>query len=594
VNLDRDAIAADLRQTGIRVVGRVPWGTHFSVFYESADDFIDIVVPYFKAGLESNEACLCVIGPHVTEQAVVRALREAVPGLDRYCDKHAIEIVRAEDFYTGEGAFDAAKASHSWHERLRRALAAGFCGLRGNGDEAWLNSKDWPAFSEYERALGDSIAGTPSMVLCSYCLETSRPGQILDVAQYHEFVVSKRGGQWDRLETTALKQTKQELSALKDELERRVAERTRQLQETSEQLRKDKIQLERAQEELVEKEAKFRRLFETSHDVIIFLDTAANILDVNPRGAQITGFTQDELRGMNALRDLVLPADHANIREVLKHLQKNEMQKYEVRWKTKDERIVDFDGVSVARLSADGNFLSTFCSLRDVTKRKQAEQAVRDASEQLKALSRRLVEVQESERRQLARELHDRAGQNLTALGINLDIVAARSGNADKEVRRRLEDSVSLVEATADLIVNVLSELRPPMLDDLGLLAALEWYAREFSARSGVDVSVVGEEEMRRAPLDAEIALFRIAQEALNNVAKHAGAHNVDIELISNGEWVLKISDDGVGVDRHPQSGSSGFGMVTMRERALAIGGRFEIVARSGGGTSVVVRVPSP
>jgi signal transduction histidine kinase len=163
-------------------------------------------------------------------------------------------------------------------------------------------------------------------------------------------------------------------------------------------------------------------------------------------------------------------------------------------------------------------------------------------------------------------------------------------------VTRRLEDSVALVEATADEIVNVLSELRPPMLDDLGLLAALEWYAKEFSTRTGIDVSVVGEDRMHRVPPPAEIALFRIAQEALNNVAKHARARHVDIELTSNGECVLTVSDDGVGLRPHaqPESRSStGFGMVTMRERALSVGGCFEILPRPGGGTSVVVRVPS-
>jgi signal transduction histidine kinase len=142
--------------------------------------------------------------------------------------------------------------------------------------------------------------------------------------------------------------------------------------------------------------------------------------------------------------------------------------------------------------------------------------------------------------------------------------------------------------------VNVLSELRPPMLDELGLLSALEWYAREFSERTGIEVSVVGDDPMRRVPPQAEIALFRIAQEALNNVAKHSRAREVDIELTSNGECALSVSDDGVGLHPNPQRNGrpSTFGVVTMRERALSIGGRFEIRARPGGGTSVVVRIP--
>jgi PAS domain S-box-containing protein len=716
-------MASDLRQTGISVVGDVPWGTHFCLFYQSSQDLVDTLVPYFEAGLKSNEFCLCMVAQHLAEQDVTRPLGQAIPDLGRYFANRAIEIVRPENLYLGGAAFDARHTTRYLHEKLEHALSAGFSGMRANGDEAWLRGQHWPDFSEYERALGDAIGGSRMLVLCAYPLETSRPGQILDVAQAHEYLVAKRGEDWELLETAALKQTKQELKALSGELERRVAARTSQLQETIEQLGREITRRKRVEEELVEKEAKYRRLFETSRDVILFMDITGNILDINPSGAQITGFTHDELRGMNALRDLLVPADHGTMREVLKHVQKGRTPRYQVRWKTKDGRIVEFDGISIARRSADGKFISTFCSLRDMTMRKHveraliaseerfakafrsspiantitraadgrfmdvndafvrifgyergevigrtalelslwtdpesrpllmkklqdqgrvqgiearartkfgdtlellvfgdvielggeqcllvsgydqtarkhAEHALRAASEQLKALSRRLVEIQEAERRQLARELHDRVGQNLTALGINLDIVTARlAGRGDGEVSSRLEDSIALLEATADAIVNVLSELRPPMLDDLGLLPALEWYAKEFSTLTGVDVSVAGEDQMRRAPPEAEIALFRIAQEALNNVAKHARARNVDIELTSNGEWVLTVSDDGVGLDRNPQPESrpsSTFGMVTMRERALAIGGRFEICPRPGGGTSVVVRLPSP
>jgi hypothetical protein len=101
-----------LRQTGISVVGRVPWGTHFSVFYESNADFLDVVVPFFKTGLESNEFCICTIAAHLTEHDVVTALRRAVPDLERYLDKHAIEIVRSEDFYTA-GAFNVRRTTRT-------------------------------------------------------------------------------------------------------------------------------------------------------------------------------------------------------------------------------------------------------------------------------------------------------------------------------------------------------------------------------------------------------------------------------------------------------------------------------------------------
>jgi two-component system sensor histidine kinase UhpB len=222
---------------------------------------------------------------------------------------------------------------------------------------------------------------------------------------------------------------------------------------------------------------------------------------------------------------------------------------------------------------------------------------LRNSTEQIQAMSRQLVEVQETERRQFSRELHDRVGQNLTALSINLDILKSQvSGNGNDSFRNRLNDAAALLESTADAIENVMSELRPPMLDDYGLLPALQWYANEFYRRTGIRVSVEGDEHMKRLPQTSEIALFRIAQEALNNVAKHAHAGHVEIALSrSSTELVMAVTDDGIGLDS--ASGAAGrrrpgLGMVTMRERTQAVEGRFEIARAPGGGTRVEVRVP--
>ena len=223
---------------------------------------------------------------------------------------------------------------------------------------------------------------------------------------------------------------------------------------------------------------------------------------------------------------------------------------------------------------------------------------LRTSTEQLQAMSRQLVDVQESERRQIARELHDRVGQNLTALSINLDIMKSQIGeNGSTALRTRLDDAATLLESTAGSIENVMSELRPPMLDDYGLLPALQWYGNEFWRRTGIRVNVEGDEQMERVPQASEIALFRIAQEALNNVAKHAHARHADIALARNGSHVvMTVSDDGMGFEAAPAMASRrrrpGLGMVTMRERTQAVGGQFEIGPAPGRGARVVVRVP--
>ena len=281
---------------------------------------------------------------------------------------------------------------------------------------------------------------------------------------------------------------------------------------------------------------------------------------------------------------------------------------WEVRFSARKETIIERVDALLPWLVLAGGLLSStllfgmFYSLassrsRAVEIANEITKDLRDSTEQLQAMSRQLVDAQESERRQFSRELHDRVGQNLTALSINLDILKTQlAGNGNEAFRSRLNDAASLLEATAGAIENVMSELRPPMLDDYGLLPALQWYANEFSGRTGIQVSVDGDEGMERLTQASEIALFRIVQEALNNAAKHAHAKSIRIALErSSARFMMTVSDDGVGLDTAlipPGRRRPGLGMITMRERAQAAGGQFEIEAAAGRGTRVVVRIP--
>jgi PAS domain S-box-containing protein len=268
-------------------------------------------------------------------------------------------------------------------------------------------------------------------------------------------------------------------------------------------------------------------------------------------------------------------------------------------------RIVRPDGSvrhlrSLGELMLDntGTVTRMLWSALDITEQKRTEDALRASADQLTALSRRLVEVQEAERRQLSRELHDRVGQNLTALSINLDILrTSLGGGADRHHAARLSDSTALLESTADSIEDVMAELRPPMLDDYGLYPALNWYAKRFSERTGIEVEVLGSESAERPVPEIEITLFRIAQEALNNVAKHAQATRVHIDLThAAGKCVMTVTDDGIGIDGARVADvrqRRGLGMVTMRERTQAVGGRFNVRNVPDGGTQIAIEVPT-
>jgi PAS domain S-box-containing protein len=228
----------------------------------------------------------------------------------------------------------------------------------------------------------------------------------------------------------------------------------------------------------------------------------------------------------------------------------------------------------------------------DITERKQAEEELRKSREQLRDLTARLSEVEETERQRIARELHDRVGQNLTALSINLSILySLLPSELAVEIGDRLTDSQNLIEETTEVIRTVMAELRPSVLDDYGLLATLRWYGELFAKRTGIPVVVQGEDWSPGLATIIETALFRITQEALTNVARHARATQVTISLDKDAEkTVLSIVDDGIGFDPATLPGAT-WGLIAMRERAFTIGGRLDIDSAPGNGTKIRVEI---
>jgi signal transduction histidine kinase len=261
-----------LRQTGIEVVGDVPWGTHFFLFYETKKDLLDALVPYFKAGLENRELCIWVISEPLTEEAVRHALLKAVPDADRYLRDESIEILKGPEWYLSGDDIDLEKVIRGWNDKLGVALARGYSGLRFSADTAWLEKKDWKEFIEYEDEVNHSNTHQPILALCSYPLRGSGAVEILDVARTHQLAVARRNQRWEVLETSELKQAKAEIKKLNDELEQRVAERSRRLTLANEALRRLSIRLMEVQE------AERRHLALELHDEIGQLLTGLRLL----------------------------------------------------------------------------------------------------------------------------------------------------------------------------------------------------------------------------------------------------------------------------------------------------------------------------
>jgi PAS domain S-box-containing protein len=226
-----------LRKSGIDYLGDVPWGTHFCHFFESRDDLLETLLPYFKAGLEQSEFCLWLVPEPTTTEEAIRALRRAIPDLARYEADGSIEIRQGREWYLSAGALDLNGLIGAWDKKLAQALDKGFLGMRVNGSPAWLTRKDWRSFCEYEEAFNEWVVDKRMVASCSYALGTTGAAHVLDVARTHNFALARRNGLWEIVETPELREAKADIKRRNDELQRRVAERTAQLGAANEELR---------------------------------------------------------------------------------------------------------------------------------------------------------------------------------------------------------------------------------------------------------------------------------------------------------------------------------------------------------------------
>ncbi|HSB82010.1 MAG TPA: PAS domain S-box protein [Candidatus Methylomirabilis sp.] len=229
----------------------------------------------------------------------------------------------------------------------------------------------------------------------------------------------------------------------------------------------------------------------------------------------------------------------------------------------------------------------------DITQRQQAEAALRTSREQLRALAGHLQSVREEERTRIAREIHDELGQVLTGLRFDLTRLATRLTAGQAAVRDNVQGMLTLVDSSIQAVRRIATDLRPSVLDDLGLVAALEWQAQEFQGRTGTTCQFIADQRDLAPDPDVGTAVFRICQETLTNVARHADASQVTVRLQEQeGALVLTVADNGQGITDQGLASRTSLGLLGMRERARLLGGRVSIEGRPGEGTTVSVFIP--
>lgn len=248
-----------------------------------------------------------------------------------------------------------------------------------------------------------------------------------------------------------------------------------------------------------------------------------------------------------------------------------------------------------AKLERDGDgvVVRTVGTLYDSTEQKQIEARLDQSRRQLRSLAAHLLAVREQERAAVAKDIHDDVGQIVAAVRMDLAAVLRKLGPSHHQQQEHIEHSIGLLGQVIETVQRVMSELRPPVLDGVGLAAAIEWQLGQFQKRTGIHCELVSDVAGEELSPDGNLALFRVAQEALNNVAQHAGASTVEVRLTRVQDWLeLEITDNGLGISENDLQDQQAFGILGMRERVQVVGGEIQIGALERGGTKVQVRVP--
>ena len=330
----------EIRKSGIDILGDAPWGTHFCQFYQTKEDLIEILVPYFKAGLENNEFCIWVTSEPLNEKETEKAIRMTVPDLNRYLKRGQLEIVSYQEWYLKGGTFNLQKVLNAWIDKLNQALAQGYDGIRITGNTAWLEKRDWRNFVDYEEEINNVIGKYKMLAICSYYLDKCGASEIINVVDNHKFALIRQEGKWKIFESS---------------------------------------ERNRAEEALAKSEAKYRSLVEKSGAGIATADLKGKFNYVNKALCKMMGYSKEELLG-KPFAQFLHPDDKKNILKIFRNAWKSPRKELHLEFRAIHKKGHSIRCSSKPTLFIYKKKIAGFNAvITDITDRKKAEEALRDS-----------------------------------------------------------------------------------------------------------------------------------------------------------------------------------------------------------------------
>jgi two-component system NarL family sensor kinase len=567
---------------------------HLCSIYESSKEHFAVAIPFIRIGLDRGEKCI-----YITDDGTEAVVRDAMhaEGIDveRAVATDSLVLEKKEAAYLKHGSFDPEWMFTFWADATAEAMSQGFSALRATGETEWVlrGAPGLERWMEYESRMTHMLARLNCVALCQYNRGLFPPEIVQDVIRTHPTLIY-RGVVCRNMyhvppdELLATNQAAHEVERLLTN----ICERER-IEYTLRQQHNDLRQSERL----------LRLVLDTLPAGVAVVDRSGDIILSNPASERIWGGSIRSGRERyarshawwHATGKKLAPEEWASARAL-------------VNGETSVNEVLDieaFDGVrkiiqnsAVPIRDANERITGAVIVNEDISARETAERSLNDSYNQMRTLTGRLMRAQDDERRRIAQMLHETTAQDLAALKMHLGRLGRTASHLSETDRDALAESISLAEQAITEIRTLSYLLHPPFLDEMGLLSALRWYAAGLAERSGIKLDVKLPDHYERLPLDTETALFRIVQESLTNIHRHAGSETASIRLRRNAETlVLEIEDRGHGIPKtsleHITSrrGVVGVGIAGMCERIEQLGGRLEI--KSGNrGTTVRARLP--